>query len=71
MSGDNDRRSWEKHKKLNKAQEQFAMEGISEHDESEHKDDAAGKMDQYDRTEALRAGLANISRDIRDLKQEL
>lgn len=44
------------------------MEEVSDYGENEHEGDAAEKMDQ---AETLRAGLASINNDIRDLEQEL
>ena len=40
-------------------------------EDSEHEDDAAEKMDGQDHNETLRVGLATISKDIKDLKQEI
>lgn len=67
MSGDNQRKSRRTKKST---QEQAAMATLPHRSEAEPGDDTAGKADP-DHTEALRAGLANISRDIKDLHQNI
>lgn len=44
------------------------MEEVSDHDENEHE---GGSVEKIDQAETLRAGLANISNDIKVLKREL
>lgn len=70
MSGENKRRSRKNIKKQDKVEDLSAVQEISEHETSEH-GDAVAKMNSQDHTEALRAGLANISKDIKYLKQEI
>lgn len=65
MSGYRSRRSTKNSKK---SKEQPTMEEVSDHEDGEHEGDVAENMDQ---NETLRAGLASISNDIRDLKKEL
>ena len=43
----------------------------SESEANEHEDNTADKMDGADHNETLRVGLATISKDIKDLKQEI
>lgn len=76
MSGTNKRRSRKNIKKQDQVEELPVMEEISEHEAreheaSKHKKDPTEKMEGQDSTETLRIGLATISRDIKDLKQEL
>lgn len=47
------------------------MEEISEHAASEHEKDTTENMEGHDSTETLQIQIATISRDIKDLKQEL
>lgn len=67
MSGDTQRKS-RRNKKS--AQEQAAMAELPDRSEAEPGDGTAGKAD-HDHTEALRAGLASISRDIKSLHQNI
>ncbi|XP_037618667.1 uncharacterized protein PF11_0207-like [Sebastes umbrosus] len=63
-------RSRNNNKRQNKTREQPATKANSEHEASEHEEDATERMEQ-DHTEMLREGLATISKDIKELKQEL
>ncbi|CAL8388837.1 unnamed protein product [Boreogadus saida] len=73
MSGTKKKISQKSNKKLNKAEEQPVTEEISEyeaseHEVSEHEEETTENMDS---AETLRVGLATISKDINELKQEL
>ena len=69
MGGRGNRRTGKTNQKQEKAKEQ--PETASESGASEHEDDTAEKMDGQDHNETLRAGLATISKDIKDLAQEM
>lgn len=60
----------EKNKELITAQEQREMDRATECGKSELEYTMAGKTD-HDHTEALQIGLASISKDIKDLQQNL
>ena len=73
MSGARKKRSQKSNKKQGKAEEQLVLEEISEYEASEHKvseheEESTEKMDS---AVTLRFGLATISKDIKELKQEL
>ena len=73
MSGTRKKISQKSNKEQNKAEEQPVVEEISEYETSEnvvseHEEETTRKMDS---AETLRVGLATISKDINELKQEL
>lgn len=68
MGGRSNRRTGTKQKE-DKTEE--ISRNTSESEASEHKDNTAEKMDGADHNKMLRVGLATISKDIKDLKQEI
>lgn len=68
MGGKGNRRTGTKQKQ-DKTEE--LLEKNPESEASEHEDDTAEKMDGQDHDDMLRIGLATISKDIKDLKQEI
>ncbi len=71
MSGTSKRSRQRNTRKQDKVEEQSVLEEISEHEISEHEEDPTEKMEGQDGTETLRIRFATISRDIKELKQEL
>lgn len=69
MGGKNNRKSGKTNPKQEKSEK--LPETTSESEASAHKDDTAGKMEGQDHNETLQVGLATISKDIKDLKQEI